>query len=401
MRVAIITVLAVAAMAGSVLYASAVQRDTAERHAAEDATRQNLLTNVHRSESALESYALTANREPLVDRDVALRGLERGLMRARRQAEDNGALAALVARQSRLIEALDSIASRALSAADEQRQRALLRVASERRHANRGPDRNDLGGRHGAPGPAPRRRGPPRIAGRTDPDHALGTRVRHERAARHAQRPPPRPPARGEPRQAGEVRRGHAGGGKPDRGARAPEGAPRAVDRRAPRDRPQPQQQRRPPRGDHAGRGGVAARRAPPGGPPALLHGRPPQPPVRAGRARDEIFPCAVCAGLGADDELRAAARRRRGDRLGPEHHDGDVDGEASERISQSVAQSAPGTRQPAQPRHRGDAGRHRRADRPPQPPRRGRHAAADARPGRPQLRPAVGRRCWTSTTSR
>ena len=111
--------------------------------------------------------------------------------------------------------------------------------------------------------------------------------------------------------------------------------------------------------------------------------------PTRATAARSALLRCELCGKSGAT-HLHPAARLRRGHRLGARRAPRACSTPPTASAStETVAQAAPGARQPAQPRDRRDARRDRRAHRPAQPPRAARHAQADGRPGRPHARAA------------
>ena len=188
----------------------------------------------------------------------------------------------------------------------------------------------------------------------------------------------------------GALRRGHPGLRRPGGGAPTPQDAPRAHDPRLDHHRAEPQQQRRPSRGEHAAHRGLAARRGTRGGPPAVLHGGAAEPLVQPGRGGRRGPVVRSVRRVVVRHHLPAAARRRRGHRRGARRAPA-VPGARGPRADRRLGRPGlPGAGEPAQPRDRRDARGDRRADRAAQPPRRRRHAAADARAGRAQLRPPL-----------
>jgi diguanylate cyclase (GGDEF)-like protein len=134
MRVVLLTGLAVAAMAASVLYASSVQRSTADEHGNEVRVTQAVLTDLYRASSALDTYALTGETEALVDREVALERLDRTLGGAARSPRGNPDEQRLVDQQREHIEELLAVGERALEARSESERRAAVGASSEARH---------------------------------------------------------------------------------------------------------------------------------------------------------------------------------------------------------------------------------------------------------------------------
>jgi hypothetical protein len=67
MRLALLTLLAVAAMSASVLFASHSQRSTADRHGLKSRLTDQALAGVFRAEGALSTFALTGDEEALGD----------------------------------------------------------------------------------------------------------------------------------------------------------------------------------------------------------------------------------------------------------------------------------------------------------------------------------------------
>jgi diguanylate cyclase (GGDEF)-like protein len=132
-RVPVLTLLAVVAMAASVLFASHVQRSTAERHGHESALAQSVLARVNRADAALNSFAVSGQPDALMDAELALERLASDLARSTAAAADDRAEASAVADQRRIAERFTRIVHTALTAGGERRQRAALgRTVAER-----------------------------------------------------------------------------------------------------------------------------------------------------------------------------------------------------------------------------------------------------------------------------
>ncbi len=134
MRILVLTGLAVAAMAASVLYASSAQRTSARDHGNETRTTQSVLSEVYRSSSALDTFALTGNPETLVDRELALKRLEASLREATRSARDEPTERGLVEQQGEHVQSALAAATRSLSAPSVRERRAALRAGADARH---------------------------------------------------------------------------------------------------------------------------------------------------------------------------------------------------------------------------------------------------------------------------
>ncbi|HEY2570940.1 MAG TPA: hypothetical protein VGI27_05685, partial [Solirubrobacteraceae bacterium] len=130
MRIAVVTGVAIFAMAASVLYASSVQRTTADTHSAEAQSTQSLLTDVYRSDSALASFVLTGDPQQLQGHDQAQAQMRAVLAEARRSASNDRVEAALVAEQRQRIGQLLATEGRDLRAPGVAGQRRALRADS-------------------------------------------------------------------------------------------------------------------------------------------------------------------------------------------------------------------------------------------------------------------------------
>jgi diguanylate cyclase (GGDEF)-like protein len=132
-RIALLTILAVLAMATSVLYASHVQRVTAAIHGREAAAAQSILAEVNRADASLSSFVATGDTEPLGDMEQAVAQLERHLVSATDFASDDAIESAAVARQRRLFASFATLFRADLDApTDRARRRALRRDAAKR-----------------------------------------------------------------------------------------------------------------------------------------------------------------------------------------------------------------------------------------------------------------------------
>ncbi len=130
-RVAL-TVLAVVAMATSVLYASHAQRQTAELHAHETGVAGRILSGVSRSDAALATFALTGQTEPLDEYRTASDGARRDLAAAATVADDDALESAAVAEQRRILARWSARVDAAL--AQPATARAALRRDAAARH---------------------------------------------------------------------------------------------------------------------------------------------------------------------------------------------------------------------------------------------------------------------------
>ena len=111
MRIVLITLLAVAAMAASVLYASGVQRTTAAYHGTEAALSQSVLADVSSADADVSAFIVTGDPQHLDDRTKTEAKLAAKLLTLRRAMADDAHEAALVTDMTRSVAALDAIVS--------------------------------------------------------------------------------------------------------------------------------------------------------------------------------------------------------------------------------------------------------------------------------------------------
>jgi diguanylate cyclase (GGDEF)-like protein len=130
----VLTILAVTAMAASVLYASHAQRETAELHAHETAVAGGLLADVNRSDGALSTYAVSGDPEALDDYEAGLARVRRALATAATAASDDAQESEAVADQRRLVAQWTRLVDRALAAPAAAGRRAGLRDDTLARH---------------------------------------------------------------------------------------------------------------------------------------------------------------------------------------------------------------------------------------------------------------------------
>jgi CHASE3 domain sensor protein len=130
----VLTILAVTAMAASVLYASHAQRETAELHAHETAVAGGLLADVNRSDGALSTYAVSGDPEALDDYEAGLARVRRALVTAATAAGDDAQESEAVADQRRLVAQWTRLVDRALAAPAAAGRRAGLRDDTLARH---------------------------------------------------------------------------------------------------------------------------------------------------------------------------------------------------------------------------------------------------------------------------
>ena len=135
MRLVLITVLAVAAMSTSVLYASHVQRTTAELHGQELSLTQDIMADANRAEATAATHALTGDPEPLADNTLAFERLTRHLQAAVALTADDPLEKSAVEEQRRLVAALSAQVHSALRQPTAARRTAALRAGSAARHA--------------------------------------------------------------------------------------------------------------------------------------------------------------------------------------------------------------------------------------------------------------------------
>jgi len=134
-RLMLLTVVSVAVMAASVLYASEVQRSTAQSHAVEARSALGALASVNQAEAALSTFALTDSPQARNDYGLAVQRLDRGLAAAGRTASDDGMETHLVRVQQRFAAEFEARVNRDLAAGGARRQRAALRADAGARHA--------------------------------------------------------------------------------------------------------------------------------------------------------------------------------------------------------------------------------------------------------------------------
>ena len=281
-RVAL-TLLAVLAMAASVLYASHAQRGTAELHAHETAVASRVLSNMNRSDGALTAYAVTGREEAFEDFRTGTIRVRRALAAAAAAADDDPQESAAVADQRRLFARWSD-----LSTARSPRRRppaaAHLRDARLARHGLLDDSWSARTSACRPVRPPGGRRGPPRVLGPAALILALSLASRRRRDGRPAAGHGRRAPRHREAQLQGRFGEGDPGLRQPGGGAPTAEDRTRAHDPRLDHHRAEPQQQRGPPRGEHADHRGLAARRGSRGGPPAVLHGGAAEPLVQPGR---------------------------------------------------------------------------------------------------------------------
>jgi diguanylate cyclase (GGDEF)-like protein len=131
-RLTILTIVAVAAMAASVLYASHVQRATAERHAVEAGLAESVLADVNRVDAAAGSFALTGRDEVVDDFEAAEARLLRNLAVAAEASDDDRGETAAVRGQRTVATQLTARVQRDLTSS---RARSALRDDAAVRHA--------------------------------------------------------------------------------------------------------------------------------------------------------------------------------------------------------------------------------------------------------------------------
>jgi diguanylate cyclase (GGDEF)-like protein len=134
MRIAFITLAAVAAMATGVFYTSHVQRETSETLAQEAALTALTRAEAVRLDSALSAYALSGDPEMLEDRRAADRSIDRALGDALEIASDDATETAAVKAEIRAENALDALNGGDLALGSVKARRAALRANTTRRH---------------------------------------------------------------------------------------------------------------------------------------------------------------------------------------------------------------------------------------------------------------------------
>ena len=135
MRILVLTGLAVAAMAASVLYASSAQRTTARDHGNETRTTQSVLSEVYRSSSALDTFALTGNPETLDgSRSLPSGAWRQACARQRGSARDEPTERGLVEQQGEHVQSALAAATRSLSAPSVRERLPALRAGADARH---------------------------------------------------------------------------------------------------------------------------------------------------------------------------------------------------------------------------------------------------------------------------
>ncbi len=133
MQRVVLTLIAVLAMAASVLYASHAQREAAQLHAHETAVASAVLSDTSRSDAALVTYAVSGNPEALDDFRSATARVNRGLTLAATAASDDAQESAAVAEHRRVFARWSALVERALG--DPAHARAALREQTVGRHA--------------------------------------------------------------------------------------------------------------------------------------------------------------------------------------------------------------------------------------------------------------------------
>jgi diguanylate cyclase (GGDEF)-like protein len=134
-RLILLTALAVAAMAASVMYASDVEQETARTHGLETALTLRALSDFNRADAALSAFALTGDDEALEDRGEALTALRQTLAEAREAASDDEIESAAVVEQQRTFEQFATRVAAQLAAPTPARRRAELTADTDAREA--------------------------------------------------------------------------------------------------------------------------------------------------------------------------------------------------------------------------------------------------------------------------
>ena len=111
MRIVLITLLAVAAMAASVLYASSVQRKTAAFHGTEAALSQSVLADVSAADADVSAFIVTGDPQHLDDRAKTEAKLAVKLFSLRQAMADDPHETALVTDMTRRLAELDAVIS--------------------------------------------------------------------------------------------------------------------------------------------------------------------------------------------------------------------------------------------------------------------------------------------------
>ena len=273
---------------------------------------------MNRSDGALTAYAVTGRDEAFEDFRTGTIRVRRALAAAAAAADDDPQESAAVADQRRLFARWSDLVDSAVAAPTPAGRRTHL----PRRHA--GPSRGARRLRRreraaaGPPGRPGRRRGPPRVVGprRCSSSRSASCSARAAMVAGYR--------ARSAERRATSRRRLQGRFGEAIQASDSQAEAHRLLKTHLERTipgldhhRPEPQQQRRPSRGEHAAHRGLAARRGSRGGPPALLHGGAAEPLVQPGRGGRRGPVVRAVRRVAVRHHLPAAARRRRGHRRG------------------------------------------------------------------------------------
>ena len=134
MRLALLTLLAIAAMAGGVLATSHVQRSTADLHAGETALTASTRLDVSRADGALADYALTGDPQSVDLARSTLTHLQAGLPVAREEAADDGIESDAVQREIVRTDEIARWVRADLASATPALRRSALRRDTGQRH---------------------------------------------------------------------------------------------------------------------------------------------------------------------------------------------------------------------------------------------------------------------------